>query len=498
MGARAGFMGRCSIPEPDLKLFNQRVVRLLNVGGMMQIEKVNICHNTLWLLHPVEYMENTNCIEFSYNYFEDDCWETVEYYTDTGSLMSEKIGGCEFSCVIGAAYMLYELYSKEYGLAIDEGGIIPADSTIGWINQLFHTEHTLGKRADLWNIVEDYAFKNLNREVDTRDLKKLIPERYLYGIGGMELADIMYAYFGTSHLYSIDLREGTYPYHILTCRKALETYFEVSSESASILQLLKQDYETRKNTDDPRLQKIAQMTLTLPARVFVYLTCEIRKMAFWEEWEKLYEDVYHDEIPQVYVSSSLQEERKQIIEEVIKPVRTADYLNDNSYYPDDEEQPDELKDVPHYMLTDADRLYWWDGSDEVIINEDTDAWLQGLVNDYRQILAVVEEQQKGCTMQEFIKVLADLDAYYKDIMPFDSMFYDFIANLNQMEYTAAVNLLRKTGNDPKNKEAGKLIRYEKQGCRYNRNVIHNIGREHIRRLLSVMANKKLRFRYFEF
>ena len=124
--------------------------------------------------------------------------------------------------------------------------------------------------------------------------------------------------------------------------------------------------------------------------------------------------------------------------------------------------------------------------------------VQGLVNDYRQILAVVEEQQKGCTMQEFIKVLADLDAYYKDIMPFDSMFYDFIANLNQMEYTAAVNLLRKTGNDPKNKEAGKLIRYEKQGCRYNRNVIHNIGREHIRRLLSVMANKKLRFRYFEF
>lgn len=85
MGARAGFMGRCSIPEPDLKLFNQRVVRLLNVGGMMQIEKVNKCHNTLWLLHPVEYMENTNCIEFSYNYFEDDCWETVEYYTDTGS-----------------------------------------------------------------------------------------------------------------------------------------------------------------------------------------------------------------------------------------------------------------------------------------------------------------------------------------------------------------------------------------------------------------------------
>ena len=313
----------------------------------------------------------------------------------------------------------------------------------------------------------------------------------------MELADIIYAYFGTSHLYSIDLREGTYPYHILTCRKALETYFEVSSESASIRQILKQDYETRKNTDDPRLQKIAQMTLTLPARVFVYLTCEIRKMAFWEEWEKLYEDVYHDEIPQVYVSSSLQEERKQIIEEVIKPVRTADYLNDNSYYSDDDE-PDELKDVPHYMVTDADRLYWWDGSDEVIIDEDTDAWLQGLVNDYRQILTVVEAQQKGCTLQEFVKVLADLDAYYKDILPFDSMFYDFIANINQMEYTAAVELLRKTANDPENREAGKLIQYEKQGYRYNRNVIHNIGRKHIRRLLSVMANRKLRFRYFGF
>ena len=155
----------------------------------------------------------------------------------------------------------------------------------------------------LWSIVEDYAFKNRNMEVDTRDLKKLIPERYLYGIGGVELADIMYAYFGTSHLYDIDLRAGTYPYQIFTCRKALEAYFEVYSETDLLWQLLKQDYDTRKNTDDPRLQKIAEMTLILPARVFVYLTCEIRKMACWEEWEKLYEDVYHDEIPQVYSTS---------------------------------------------------------------------------------------------------------------------------------------------------------------------------------------------------
>ena len=71
-------------------------------------------------------------------------------------------------------------------------------------------------------------------------------------------------------------------------------------------------------------------------------------------------------------------------------------------------------------------------------------------------------------------------------------------NNEAMEYTAAVELLRKTANDPENREAGKLIQYEKQGYRYNRNVIHNIGRKHIRRLLSVMANRKLRFRYFGF
>ena len=38
--------------------------------------------------------------------------------------------------------------------------------------------------------------------------------------------------------------------------------------------------------------------------------------------------------------------------------------------------PEELQEKPNYYLSDADRLYWRDGTDEVRITEETDKGLR--------------------------------------------------------------------------------------------------------------------------
>ncbi len=49
------------------------------------------------------------------------------------------------------------------------------------------------------------------------------------------------------------------------------------------------------------IYKVAQMSLKLPARALVYLTCEIKALNFWCEWRELYQTAYQDECISEYV-----------------------------------------------------------------------------------------------------------------------------------------------------------------------------------------------------
>ena len=160
---------------------------------------------------------------------------------------------------------------------------------------------------------------------------------------------------------------------------------------------------------------------------------------------------------------------------------------------------------PDYILTDDDRLYWWDGTDEVVISEDVIA----LFREYNLLFKSMLENEltfRGISgdhfgnaedfTQEFIEVLSDIDEQYRRIFPFESMFYEFIENKEKVEYRAAAGLLYYL-----------LKRYAKEGkviekCGSwdiaSKNIICNEGRMKIKQYLAVMANKKLREKFFGF
>ena len=77
------------------------------------------------------------------------------------------------------------------------------------------------------------------------------------------------------------------------------------------------------------------------------------------------------------------------------------------------------------------------------------------------------------------------------------MFYDFIQNSGRKEYRAALSLLEMLYEE--NKEEGKVIKYARGDWEFvSRNVTQNIARLRLKRYLSVMANVKMREKYFNF
>lgn len=501
MGVFGGYTGSMRIAEEEKETFGRQVAKILNYGGMMQFEQVSMYGRKLELLKPIELYPG-GTVHFHYNYFEDDAWETAGFDAEDMHFWSEKIGSAEFCDVVTAVYVLYEMYDEKPGHAKVDGKFVSSRIYAGWLNHLLGTDFSMEKRFRLWKNFESYALPRVGNFSDpsSGDLMSMIPSGLKYAACGVEFADLINIMEGTEMLTEDEIVPGTYPADVYGCKKAVEAFFKRNSGSEDvrrIWELLRKNKVEREQTAGEELADIAKFSLFLPARVIVYLTTEVKKINFWKTWKELYSSVYHDEVVKKYVSDKLAAERREIREAPIPPVRTSEFLRQDGWFTF-HDTPEELKGKPNYYISDDDRLYWWDGSDEVIISEETDQWLKGLAQRYKDI---ADHMDGDGACQDFIKgflfLLADIDQFYKRIFPFQSMFYEFLQNSSRREYRAAVELLKKIADE--NREEGKII--EKAGYSWSiasRNVTHNAARLRLKRYLAVMANKKLRKKYFGF
>ena len=118
---------------------------------------------------------------------------------------------------------------------------------------------------------------------------------------------------------------------------------------------------------------------------------------------------------------------------------------------------------------------------------------------HQEILKTVQVQQNAITaMQDFMKLLTDINEYYWRILPFEEMFYDFLQNISQKEYAAAIELMRQIAEYEDIRKAGEVIQYRKNRESESKNVIDNEGRLQVKRIFAVLANRQLREKYFGF
>ena len=494
MGSFARYNGSYQIPEEQRALFAEQMRRVLDLGGMMDTRRLELFGQRLVLLRPIREMkeETIQCndddiwpfqaqkkgaIYFDYNYFEDECWGSGGFTPKEASLYSDKVGNGEFSDTITAAYMLYELYDPDYGCAEKDGIFVEPSRRIGWLNHILGTQFPLGKRGELWACMEHEACSECGRKPDIHMVAGLLAKGLaLDAVDDTEFRDLVNVMSGTADLTEDSVKNGTYKADVLKCKQALMRFFEENSDSELLWKLLEKDYGQREREDTAELAAIAELTLWMPARVFGYLTAEIQKLDFWELWRDRHTKVYHDEHRKQYEPAELTERRKEKLREPVAPIRTSEYLGHE----------------------DEDRLYWWNGTDEMRIAEETDAWLKELAVRHRKI---VEDQKAGkipsSGLRAFVTLLGEINGYYWRIYPFESMFQEFAEHVTETEYAAAIELLRQVADAEENRKAGSVISQEPSRWK-SRRLTENVGRMRVKRMYAVFANRQLRQKYFGF
>lgn len=504
MGTFACYTGKTNIAEEKRKCFGQHMMKILDYGGMMRLEQVFLFDCELFLLSPVE-LSGEGKADFRYNYFEERSWENAGFDVNNSTFYSNKIGECEFGDVILAAYMLYEMYDEAPGFANCNGEIIDPQFYGGWLNHILGTEFSMKKRYNLWENAEHIAFSRIDHSApfSRAELRCLIPDKLLKFAGGTELSDLLYILYGTETLELNHAVPASYPDDVYQCKKALLGLQETCGDNffECLLQFLQMDRSMREKTTDINLGVLAELSLFLPARVFVYLAAEIEHKPFWKLWKEWKDKVYHDEQMKQYDSEELQKQRKEWREQIIPDIKTAEFLRQDGWFTF-HDTPEELKGKGNYYLTDDDRIFWWDGSDEVIISEKMNVWLENLADRHRKLMDLPDagcgNEFKGSdSIKNFIILLDEICGYYKRIYPFKTMFYDFIQNSEKKEYRAAIALLKMLHEE--NKEEGKVIEYARGDWDLvSKNVTQNIARLRLKRYLSIMANTKARKKYFNF
>ncbi len=503
MGTFGGYSGPKIISVDKIEEFSNAVSKILYYGGMMHLRNVEMYSKKIILLDPVTIKTGED-VHFYYNYFEEDSWETAGYIYGKQHFYTNKIGSNEFNYVVTAVHCLYELYDEGVGLADVNGDIVSSAYYTGWINHLLDANFSINRRFNLWEVAESYAFEHLeyyDEPLKSRNvMDDIIPSYLMRYAGGVDLSDLLYINNGTETLCEDEAIAGSYPADVLKGKKAVAAVIErYGAEEAYslILEMLKKEYSAREREHQECISALGVCSLNLHARTILYLACELLEKHFWVEWKSVKDTAYSDEKMPQYASDELLSYRKEGRERPIRKIKTSEFLKNDGYFTF-YGTPDELKDYPNYYISDADRLFWWDGSDEVEISDKTEKWLNKRVEEYKEALKDVPDE---CDTQQFVKELIDLlfdvESRYKRVFAFQDMFYEFIANGSKKEYRAAVEVLRKLYDD--NAEAGKIIEKVKGSWDLaSKNVTCNRGRMNVRRYLALLANVELRRKYFGF
>ena len=260
---------------------------------------------------------------------------------------------------------------------------------------------------------------------------------------------------------------------------------------------MKLPYDERQGIACQKYGGLAEMTLRIPARVFVYLFAEIQGFDFWTEWHEVHGEFYVDEITKNYVGESVVKKREEIRNTQIGKLKTKDFLKNNgcfTFY----NTPAELKDKPDYYLSDDDLMYWWDGTDTAQLSirmiETLNRWSVELKKFETEINR--DEIEDYDMLKSLLELLDRANHEYRDIYAFQNMFYEFAQNNKDIHYFAAIKLCEKILDE--NWETGKIIQSVESWSTASKNVICNEGRINVKRYLSVLANKKLRVKCFGF
>ena len=413
MGTFLGYFGDQTIPEEKREEFNQRVLTILDQGGMLDLENVSLFGKRVWLLKPPQALPGKDTILFCYNYFEQDTWETGGYDPTFCSFHTNKVGWRQFNLVCSAVYVLYEFYTDSFGIASEDAHVYDAREIIGWLNYLFQSRYDNRRASNPWRVYQMLPDYRRDDDPLTRlaDGSPMDPMGMLIYMTVTRKAD-------EEALWQSTESASEAPHSILDCiSRAEQALAELTAgdeePDLNKLEQLMADLQAR---DLERLPEGAQkcfagMAAMLPVEITAKLLADAFAQDFWALLEELRSFGWD--------GGSCWTFRDLPPAEPVAPVDTAAFLR----------------------CSDDDRAWWWRPDGDVRFSEEMNAWL-AQCRTALETLAREEAVMHGTELLELlIGTLDRIQRRNPSIFAFREMFYDFAARSESPMVQAAVRYL---------------------------------------------------------
>ncbi|MDO4268652.1 MAG: hypothetical protein Q4C73_09265, partial [Eubacteriales bacterium] len=412
MGTFAGYYGDRVVPPERREEFSARVLTILQEGGMMRIEPINLYDKSIYLLSPLKANEKGDIL-FSYNYFENSFWETAGYNVNEAIFFSNKIGWGIFHTVVCAVYVLYEFYSSTFGIAEVDGRIFDARKIIRWFNHLFGEKYTNQRVSDLWRIyrlLHDYDWAP-----DQEIAVDLIPQNPTGTINqagfNSYLAVKFFDHFKQEAYKESEFQNPPEDGEISITDRIARSY--------RCLRTYQQDgNETGEEKIDWLQSLLAQRPLDIMAPVIHGDSNDIHnKLRFWLAMNtpvaslRMIADVFGfdfwDRLKKLEITFPRTHEMFPTPDEcpVLPPLSTGDFLG----------------------RSDDERAYFWTPDGNITFSQD----MTDLLGHLRQRLDAIQSQEglllpQGSLIRRLIEILSEADQVYNGIYAFQETFYDFL------------------------------------------------------------------------
>lgn len=480
-----------AVPESKRKEFTERIEKLFQAGGMMEVKQINLADTEVMTIQKVKM--NDDGMKFIYNYFEDDYWENAGYCKEGCYVWSNKIGWSFFNKAVISAYVLQELYTDGIAVTMEDGDPVTSWGHVGWINYLFNEKYHI-KNFDPWKL-----FEALHTEWDTQQMDFGFGcTRYAF-IGGCEIYAVQYGIDETIARFDSqekkDLEELAWD-EMKLALKALEQIFENGEEKEiqlkTIMSMIRMYYETNdkvkniKNVYSESYCKLLDALRTFDAPAFVVKAIsEKYNKDFWKLWLEI-ADVVKRKLEVLYGNDGYW----------VLPISTMEFF----------------RQLPDDMI-----LYWTEDGD-FDFSEDLYDWFNSLKYKFDQYM-----DMKWCTekpLNYIMHLMKKADENYYRIYTFTEFFEESLENLKDRRYQILWKLYDEMLCDPELKKEGDVIfvpegpEYEKVGlcywgkqpkrrlmrewCMTTTDKKNNKARVTLKRYMALLANKECRKRVFWF
>ncbi len=463
MGTFADFFEKGNVGVADNKIeeFAERVQKLYQSGGMMDVDIIQLCGKRVATIKKAEMDEEG--MDFYYNYFEDTRWENAGFSRKRKRVWSNKIGWNAFHRAVVAAYVLQEHYTDNVAVAMVDGEPVTSWGYVGWLNYLFNENKHI-KNYDMWKLFE--AYHDANDEYlywdDWRIWSDFGTTRYAF-ISGCEIYAVLYGVdkaieeFETVEKQQVE--ELAFK-GMKTVQKILQLHIrdkkDISDEACQeimnkirLYYLQEEREEDNANPGNEADELLLGTLKIIDAPAFVVKgISELFNKDFWELWSQV-KDVARRKHDILYGNEDY----------YVVPISTEDFFH---------QSPDDM--IPY-----------WENDNRITFSEELWGWFKTLKQEYDIVLE--GEIEVKSLLNYMMDLLVEADENYYNIFAFSSFFEECLENSSDKRYQVLWCLFDKMIHDPELMKAGDVI-FEPEGPEHEKEGLHYWGEQPKRRLKS--------------